>query len=476
MARVLARTGLKVGIESVSGYLSLRLLRDDKPIFHIDESSYSALKFKRKSWDETYSSVVVNFTDRNTFLSASVSATNSATKALLGYDRVFSTSFMAVSNYTNANRIISRTIKKMSYPFATLNFSLSAHLFRSLNIGDVLSFSNQALGIEKMSIRVLNLGALKDGAIMVEAVEDIFALKDVDIFGKQENLSKAPDLSIGEITHFDAIEATAEMGAKDGLSGQIIEIKPFYLGIFTTELNADKEINNDAFFEIREVTPLWKVVATRAGWQRLKFTCLIDNEFINFQYRDNLGDGKWRIKTLMRGLSGTQIVHHNSGTRVWFAPIDANDLSVLPIISPNTTIYFDAKNFENKAETKKLDFTHSLNTSKPYPISNLRVETNGRKITLKFRASVRLHGANYRSADVICAGVDEGLVENDIIVAWEGIDLLSYEGQKSVKIKAQSFEVEASQNGYIQFYLTQMGYEDGLLSQTIKSEKIYIGE
>lgn len=467
-------------INPKSGALGLRLLRDDydpKKVKIVNEGNSNKVKFTRKSWSDTYSKGTVKFTDRNTFESASVTAINSATRQTLGYERAYNVEYMAISTHENANKILQRLMKKISYPLATIKFNLSGDEFRELMVGDTLLFSNEKLGVKNMKIRVIKLGGEKDNKeIDVEAIEDVFNMENIVITSVQPSLYEPIDLSIGEIEYYGAVEATAEMGemqgvlpfmvtpkgfvqhlsVKDGLSGDKQEMKSWTLGVLSSDLEISDEIDNDAFFEIDEITPLWKISATRAGWQRLKMTCVIDGEFINFQYRDDLGGGKWRVRTLMRGLSETKITSHKKGAKVWFAPVDANDLTTLSIISPSTNIIFEASNFENSSEPKRLPFNHSKEASKPYPISNLKAFRDGEIINLSWRNCVRLHGANYRSADTIVAGVDEGLIENYVLIRYEN---------NEIKVKDEKISIECKNR--TKFTIYNVAYETGILSDAV---------
>ena len=125
-------------------------------------------------------------------------------------------------------------------------------------------------------------------------------------------------------------------------------------------------------------------------------------------------------KTLMRGLSSTAIVNHRKRAKVCFAPIDANDLAVLPIISPSTTLNFTASNYLNQSTTKTLNFTHSGSAKRAYAPSNVWGERNSDSVTLHWRNCVRLHGANYQNADNLETGTDERLQEGSVFIEYSG--------------------------------------------------------
>lgn len=474
-----------LSVNSQNGKLSLRLLRDDysqKDLRLINESNINNLKFKRKSWDETYSRVTIKYTQRGSFSESSLTAINSATRQTLGFERAYSTEYMAITNANNANKILSRLMRKLTYPIANLKFNLSAEEFKDLTVGDVLLFSNTALNVFDMPIRVLNLGADKADTqtIEVEACEDVFALKNVTVSSVQEDLYKPLDLGISEFEYISAISTTAEMGfeqgvlplmtkpkgfiqgvkVKDGLSGDTVNGQFFDLGELTKDFDITEEMGDDLSFEVKQITKFSQLKATRAGYQRLKFVCLIDNEFINYQFRLLQDDGTFKVKTLMRGLTGTKIASHKKGAKVWFSLVDANDLNILEIISPNTTLYFSAFNYSQNV-TKKLSFAHDKKALIPYAPSNLQGIRNGQKVTLKWHNCVPLHGANFRNADNIAAGIDEGLNENQIIIKY------NLEG-KEQKIATDKEEIEVLAPKKTKFYLWQLA--NSYLSQKVEIE------
>ncbi|MBQ3675666.1 MAG: phage tail protein [Campylobacter sp.] len=450
-----------IALNPSNGKLKLKLLRYDfneNEITKIDENSYKDLTFKRRSWDEVYSHISVKYTERGKyeFKENVVTGINNAVKQTLGYERADTYEYMSVTNATNANKVLNRLMRKLTYPYATLKFSVSNVEFKNLAVGDVLIFSNSALKIKNLKIRVLNLGADKDDdqSLEVEAVEDVFSLTNIHITSEQKSLAKELDLSMSDLEYFGACEATIEMGdeqavlplavkpsgfvqsieCKDGAQGKAMPCEFWELGELISNFDITDEFSDEAYFDIKEITPLWSVAATRAGFQRLKMTCLIDSEFINFQFREELGDGKWRIKTLMRGLSGTKITTHKKGAKVWFAPIDANDLKILPIISPNTTLNFTALNYLQRGEKKSLSFNHSQNAKRAYAPSNVWGERDGNNVILHWRNCVRLHGANYRNADNILAGVDENLQEGSTFIEYNG-NLIEVPNGESVRLE-----------------------------------------
>lgn len=454
-------------IDSMSGKLLLRLFRGDYDktnLRQISEANSNEVKFTRKAWDSVYSRCTINYTDSRNFDKNSISANNSATRATIGYERNYEVDFMAISNATNANKVLSRLMKKMTYPFASVKFNVSSAEFKDLKVGDVLSFSNEKLNVKNMAIRILSLGADKqsDQKIEIEAVEDVFALQGFAQNAPQENLAVPDDLSMGKFKYAGAIECTAEMSiepailpmaiwpsgfveivaAKDGLNGSAVDLPKFALARLKNDLAITPQIGDELYFEVEEITPLYEIEASRQEWQKLQFICVIDGEFIAFGLRKSVGERVWSIKTLIRGIIGTKIKAHSAGALVWFAGVSIYDLDILELNSPNSTIYFVAKSFAAE-QTTSLEFTHSLGSTKPYAPCDILAKRQGEIVFLSWRYREAQSGANYRNADDMKAGEDELVANNDIVIQA---------GEISLKTKEQSINFELKEREKIKIY------------------------
>jgi hypothetical protein len=131
-------------------------------------------------------------------------------------------------------------------------------------------------------------------------------------------------------------------------------------------------------------------------------------------------DGTYLIKDIIRGLNNTPITAHAKGERVWFATVDGNDMPILPIISPNPSIIFTPKNFALIGESVTVEHTYDYSVETPYKPVNVQAARDGNNITISWTPAKRLAGANYRNADNILAGEDEGEFEGRWKVTWSG--------------------------------------------------------
>jgi hypothetical protein len=462
-------------VDYTTGKIKLKLLRDDYTLSAcpaINESNSADVIFDRKSWEDTYSKITVTYVDReNSFTESSVTGINTATRLILGYEKAESYDYLGISTATNANIVLNRLFKKLSYPLATLKCTVSVAAFYGLNIGDVVQFSNDVLGISNMAIRITSIAADKedDQSMEIEGVEDIFALGDMVVTSEQPSEWTPTDYTIGELLYYTVKNAKPEMSSdravipivvypsgyvqtmsvKDGTTGAEVNVDGWGYATLKTAYPITDVLDLDTGFYITPIANIWNASGTRAGWQRLKFVAFIEDEQICYQYRQLQEDGSYYCDQIIRGLNNTAIVAHPVGAKVWFASSDANDIENLPIISPTPTITFTPKNFKNTGVTKSLSFAYDYSVETPYPPSNLQATRSDTTVTLTWRACVRLAGANYRNADNIVGGEDEGKTEGEWLITWSG-------GSATVSVptfsredaSVQTYTVKSILNGY----------------------------
>lgn len=168
-----------------TGKLVLKLIRadyniDDLPVF--DESNVLALmEFTRTAWSETANEVRVTFTDRSTkYATATALAQNLAN--INAQDRVRSqtVSFPGCTTASLASTLAARELGQASVPLFKARLELNREA-QTLRPGDVFVLAWDDYGIEQAVMRIqrLDLGALADGRVVVEAVQDAFGASTV---------------------------------------------------------------------------------------------------------------------------------------------------------------------------------------------------------------------------------------------------------------------------------------------------------
>lgn len=360
------------------------------------------------------------------------------------------------------NGVLNRLVKKMCYPWASLRFSVSINDYPNLMVGDVYRFSNEKLGIYNMPIRIMGLGGDKEesGKIEVEATEDMYSLqidKQVTQIGvsniqSNDNYTLPPnDIIIGAIKappELDELRGVYPLCAypdglaeraycQDGSTGEKAVLDNSAVGVLLDNIAVGQSVDLYTTFKIEQISKLWAVKATRAGWQRLKMSVAIDDEVMGYEFRKHLGGGRWEIGGLIRGIAGTPISSHKKGAKVWFAPVDVNEIQTLSCVSLNPTLRFVLSNSRGQIE-KTLKIELNDENYKPYAPSNLQASRAGDEVTLKWRNRIKLGGANYRNIDTIPAGADEGRIDGYVVIEWsdEGSAKTATSTGQSIRLKA----------------------------------------
>lgn len=163
-----------------TGELTLKLIRADYviadlPVF--DESNVLSLsEFTRTVWSETANEVRVTFTDGGSkYNTATAVAQNMAN--INAQDRVRSQtiSFPGCTTSALASTLAARELGQASVPLFKARLELNREAM-ALRPGDAFVLSWDDYGIESVVMRIqrIDLGALTDGRVVVEAMQDAF--------------------------------------------------------------------------------------------------------------------------------------------------------------------------------------------------------------------------------------------------------------------------------------------------------------
>jgi len=180
--------------EPSTGFLTIKLIRfdyEEEGLPVLDESNCTVTSFSRSSWDETKNQVRVSFLDRGTLLlpdEVGVSRAGfeersiqvqdlAAIEARGGQVSTLNLNLRGFSNPTNAQRAGARALKTVCYPVASMEISSNRSCW-AFRPGTVFKLNWPPLGIEGLVCRVTKvaLGELRDGEIVLEAMEDVFAV------------------------------------------------------------------------------------------------------------------------------------------------------------------------------------------------------------------------------------------------------------------------------------------------------------
>ena len=152
---------------------------DPDAILEIDDDCILELEsLSRPNPDGLANKILLKYVDREQHYQEKVAialdlAGVQARDAVIAQD----VSFLGIDNAALAQRLAARELKGIAYPFAGLAFKANRRAW-ALRPGSAFRFSNAPLGISGMVCRVARVafGAIHDGAIRIEAVEDAFGV------------------------------------------------------------------------------------------------------------------------------------------------------------------------------------------------------------------------------------------------------------------------------------------------------------
>lgn len=183
--------------DPVTGKIILRLIREDYDLVTLpvlDETNVSSVRsFARTSWDDTVNQVRVTYTNRsNKYEKGTAIVQDLANINSQGRIRPGNFSFPGVTVGDLANRLAQREMAQLSVPLfrATLEVNRGA---ADLRPGDAFKWSWPEYELEQVVMRVqkFSLGDLIDGRIVIECVQDEYAL-DQTIFATPEPSGHVP--------------------------------------------------------------------------------------------------------------------------------------------------------------------------------------------------------------------------------------------------------------------------------------------
>jgi hypothetical protein len=169
--------------DPATGKIVVKLIRndfgpiDDLPIF--DESNIIGVRgFTRKLWEDTINVVRVKFTNREKkYEPGTAFQDNMANISAQGRIRPITQSYPGVTTPTLANELAARDLSQGSVPLLTAQIETNRE-GAQLRPGDrfVWSWQPYNLGLVVMRVKDFDLGSLTDNRIVINAVQDEFAI------------------------------------------------------------------------------------------------------------------------------------------------------------------------------------------------------------------------------------------------------------------------------------------------------------
>ena len=193
---ILKTIDARLRINIVTGKFQLLLIRNDydrATLPRFDEDNISKIeKFERSAWGDTPNEVTLTYRDRNED-KAVVTVQNLAAVDIQGSVIGSSVEYVGIHEPELAARVAERELAAITTQMAKFKLTVNRMAFL-LQSGDVFLLNWPPLGIKDMALRVLtiNKGTYDDGAIEIEAIEDVFGMPDSTYVTPQDTLWKDP--------------------------------------------------------------------------------------------------------------------------------------------------------------------------------------------------------------------------------------------------------------------------------------------
>lgn len=169
--------------DPTDGKWTMKLARPDYltsplTVMDVDDNNSQLIRFNRSAWDETYNTVHVTHTDRASREAPSPAVEfDTANFEIVGTHEVLTVPYPGCYSRTLAQNLAAREIHQASFPLVQVELDVQRGAY-DLNPGDVFRWSNDALGVTQMFMRIvkMSLGTLEIGKIRLVAYQDIFGV------------------------------------------------------------------------------------------------------------------------------------------------------------------------------------------------------------------------------------------------------------------------------------------------------------
>jgi len=430
----------------------LRFDYDVSTIMEITDDIINDLTVEAQSWADTYNKFTFKYTDPERDKIASVEYTNEASRISLGYDRAKTIQLPAINHREPLKIVANRMMAKLGIPKVAMKFKIDYIDYPGLSIGDVFKINSPKLGVSGKVFRVMKITGDNENKpyLNVEAVEDFYG-KDLkfDIIDDDGDLYVPVNYELnGYVQYFTSLEAPRETYEGRaalwacGIPNQGDYVTTIHVSVvggsqtvgkpaivcelldnlpedISTGPGSSPGYSQDYKFRVKDLQhTMYEIAGSDYSLQGLRHTMLIENEIIAFKSATStggLGGYEYEIEGLVRGLVGTEIKLHQSGSIVYINQIGGMSYSWVPV--NNKLPLFDVYAANHCSVSQILSvrppamvpYKDIYDTPYP-PVPYIK---NG---DIMWRPRVARAGANYRAPDTITAGQDEGTVTGFYLV------------------------------------------------------------
>lgn len=416
MAEMLRHGDGIVYADPVTGLYTMVLARkdyDEEDLLVIDDSNIvpDTFEFSRTSWEMTKNTIIVQYTDRETFDVKPVQYQDLANidvrGGMIDSEEI---SFLGFSNAGAALNAAARASKVKASPLVSSRFSVN-RIGYQLRPGSVFRLQKPNRGLSNIIMRVIELsyGTLDQPAIQISAMEDVFAVNAVAYEDPGTGDWEPPVGSIGPLAQQAVMEAPA-FGAEDLSRRFVITLGvPANNAVMAYDVWTDP-VGGTAFQQTNAVDALTPSGVLAGGISRTGpevdttgFTIsavvgvadieagspgsreagenllLIDDELMAWDDITNNGDGTFTITGVFRAVLDTSAEDHATGARVFFLSEGAGttnedgygaDLTLNTKLTPKSII-----ETVPLADVTAMSLTTAARALRPLPPAKLRMNS-----------------------------------------------------------------------------------------------------
>jgi hypothetical protein len=346
-------------VDPATGLWTIKLARADYdattlPTLTVDNVVSVTPDFSRGSWSETTNLVSIRYTSREAnFDDAIQPAYDPANIAITQEVRPQTIDFKGITTDATAALVAMRCLKTFTYPLAKMKIVANRTAWQFRPCG-VFRFTWVPLGIVDQVYRItrIDYGALTDGKISLDVVEDIFGISDVAFVAPpssgwvnplgtplacaESQIVEVP-LHILMVAQLPAgIYAMAMAGRDPTVAAKSFQVWRddgggyFYTntdgsfcpyGVLASEYPAGTLANDPVGFTLAVSGAIdLDLLESVTSQELLQGTLLaiIDGEIMSVETVTQNGDGTWSVAGVLRGIMDTVPADHASGAGVYF--------------------------------------------------------------------------------------------------------------------------------------------------------------
>jgi hypothetical protein len=403
------------------GLYELKLLRADytysipenpehpnTPLITLDTSNVIRIdNFQRVGWGETSNEVVVQYSNRITGTGDAVTVQDLANIQTQGMVVSTTKTYPGIHDSELAARVAQRDLQILSTPVSKVRLIVNREA-SSLRAGDVFIFSWPPLEIISVVYRVgaVSLGTLTNSEVVIDAVEDIFALPVATYMGNDKTVTRPStvqlpitDFAVKEACFFDIVRhigmSNVENFSNDSAWAVGIAVAPysesssFLMDIFTQDVDHTKDV--DSVTANEQITGYYSpsCVLTEALGLEVLSHCsytssssmykvksgelgYIENEMVCIAYNDT----EERIISLYRGVIDTCPTPHSAGARLFITSVYSAPSYYELVEGDHVAAYFRALHplgLLARSSSPYSELTLRGRAAKPYPPGKLQV-------------------------------------------------------------------------------------------------------